>query len=93
MRMPLRSTAICAEPSTWPAGWKLTPTPSPSKISSPRRHRLLVPAKSVAIADAHDVERLARCQHLGMAGAGVVGMAMGDQRALDRPHRIDIEIA
>ena len=25
--MPPCSTAICAEPSTWPAGWKVTETP------------------------------------------------------------------
>ena len=24
MRVPPCSTAICAEPSTWPAGWKVT---------------------------------------------------------------------
>ena len=27
-----------------------------------------------------------------MAGTGVVGMAMGDHGALDRPHRIDVEV-
>ena len=35
MRRPPRSTAICAEPSTWPAGWKLTLT-SPSRIGAPK---------------------------------------------------------
>ena len=28
-----------------------------------------------------------------MAGPGVVGMAVGDHGALDRPHRIDMEAA
>ena len=27
-----------------------------------------------------------------MAGTGVVGMAMGDHGALDRPNRIDVEV-
>ena len=45
-----------------------------------------------AIAQAHDVERLLRCHHLAVAGAGVIGMAMGDQRAIDGANRIDMEI-
>ena len=47
----------------------------------------------VAIAQPHHVERLLRRQHRAMAGAGVVGMAVGDHGPLDRPHRIDVEAA
>ena len=47
----------------------------------------------VAVAQPHHVERLLRGQHRAMAGAGVVGMAMGDHGPLDRPHRIDVEAA
>jgi hypothetical protein len=41
------------------------------------------------IADRHDVERFRRRQHMAVAGAGMIGMAMGDQapgrrRAPDR---------
>jgi hypothetical protein len=46
-----------------------------------------------AIADRHDVERLGRCQHMAMAGTGMIGMAMGDQRPVDAANRIDEEIA
>ena len=35
----------------------------------------------------------ARRQHRAVAGAGMVGMAVRDQRARDRPDRIDEEIA
>ena len=57
-------------------------------------HRLLRRAGKIrAIAQRHDVERLARRQHRAMAGAGVVGMAVRDQRPRHRPHRIDEEIA
>ena len=47
----------------------------------------------VAIAQPHHVERFLRRQHLAMAGPGMVGMAMRDHRALDRPHRIDMKAA
>ena len=47
----------------------------------------------VAIAQPHHVERLLGGQHRAMAGPGVVGMAVGDHGALDRPHRIDMEAA
>ena len=49
--------------------------------------------KIVAIAQAHNVERLLRRHNVAMSGAGMVGVAMGDQRALDGPDRIDEEIA
>ena len=41
----------------------------------------------------HDGEGLARRQDFAVSGAGVVGVAMGDHRAVDRPHGIDVEIA
>ena len=34
MQVSLQEAAICAEPSTWPAGWNLMVT-SPSLICSP----------------------------------------------------------
>ena len=46
-----------------------------------------------AVADRHDVECLGRGQHMTMTGAGVVSMAMGDQRPVNAAHRIDVEIA
>ena len=45
----------------------------------------------LAIAQPHQVERFLRRQHRAMAGAGMVGMGMRDQRPLDRPRRIDME--
>ena len=45
MRMPSFSTAICAEPSTWPAGWKVTATP-PIVCVSPSSAACVDPAKS-----------------------------------------------
>jgi hypothetical protein len=47
----------------------------------------------LAVADAHDVERLARRHHMRMAGPGMVGMAVRDQRPLHRTDGIDEEIA
>src|SRR5262249_14868412 len=47
----------------------------------------------LAITQPHQVERLLRCQHRAVAGAGVVGMGMGDDGALDRAGRIDMESA
>src|ERR1700752_2869179 len=55
---------------------------------SPRRT-----GKVLAIAQPHNVERLLRRQHRAMAGARMVGMAMGDHGPLDRAYRIDVEIA
>ncbi len=46
-----------------------------------------------AIADRHDVECLAGRHHMAVARPGVIGVAVGDQRLLDRTHRVDIEIA
>ena len=55
--------------------------------------RLRGAGKIVAIAQPHHVERLLRGQHRAVAGAGMVGMAVGDHGPLDRPHRIDMETA
>jgi hypothetical protein len=63
------------------------------RISSPKLRRLGRTGVVGTIADCHDVERLWRCQHMAMTGAGVIGMAMGDQRPVDAAHRIDEEIA
>ncbi len=54
---------------------------------------LLFSAKILAITQPHDVQGLACCQHLGMARAGMVRMAVGDQRPLDGTDRIDMEAA
>src|SRR5436190_19062447 len=53
--------------------------------------RLRVTRKILAIAQPHHVERFPGGEHRAMAGPGVVGMAMGDDGALDRPHRVDME--
>src|SRR5258708_31632666 len=55
--------------------------------------RLRAARKIVAIAQPHHVERFLGGQHRAMAGAGVVGMTMGDHGPLDRPHRVDMEAA
>ncbi len=47
----------------------------------------------VAVTQPHHVERLLRRQHRAMARPRVVGMAVGNDGALDRPHRIDMEAA
>ena len=46
-------------------------------------NRLRGACEVLAIAQPHHVERFLRRQHRAMAGAGVVGMAMGDHGALD----------
>src|SRR5690606_22402901 len=46
----------------------------------------------LAIADRHDVERLTRGEHSAMTGSGMVGVAVGDQRAFNRANGIDVEI-
>ena len=44
MRRPRCSTAICAEPRTWPAGWKVTVT-SPMRIGAPKAAASLAAGK------------------------------------------------
>ena len=55
-------------------------------------HRLFAAAEILAITDAHYIQRLARGQHRAMAGAGVVGMTVGDERPRHRADGIDIKI-
>ena len=92
MRRPGASTAIWAEPSTWPAGWKVTVTP-PSAMRRAEGGRLGAAGEAVAEADRHDVEGLAGGEDGAVAGGGVVGMGVGDERPGDRPHRVDVEVA
>jgi len=47
----------------------------------------------VAVTQPHQIESFLRRQHRAVAGAGMVGMGMGDQRPLDRPRRVDKETA
>ena len=47
----------------------------------------------LSAAQCHYIERLPARQHRAMAGAGMVGMAVGDQRPRHRTHGIDEEIA
>ena len=56
-------------------------------------HRLRARSKIVAIAQPHHVERFLRGEHRAMAGAGMVGMAVGNDGALDRADRVDMEAA
>ena len=49
--------------------------------------------KIIAITQPHQVKRFPRCQHGAVAGAGVIGMSMGDDRALDPAGRVDMESA
>ena len=56
-------------------------------------HGLRRAGEIVAVAQPHHVEGLLGRQHRAVAGPGVVGMAVGDQRLVDRPHRIDMEAA
>jgi hypothetical protein len=55
--------------------------------------RVEAAARLVAVAGAHDLERVGRGEHGGVVGPGVVGVAMGDHRAVDGALRIDVELA
>ena len=55
--------------------------------------RLRRTGEILAVAQPHEVERLLRRQYRAMAGAGMVGMGVRDQRPLDRPGRIDMKAA
>ena len=55
--------------------------------------RLRAAGEIVAVAQPHQVERLLRGQHAAVAGAGMVGMPMGDHGLVDRPGRIDMKAA
>src|ERR1700751_4216555 len=56
-------------------------------------NRLRAARKIVTIAQPHHVERLLRGENRAMARPGVVGMAVGDNGALDRANRIDMKAA
>ena len=92
MQVSLQVTAICAEPSTWPAGWNLIDDVAELDVFA-IADRLRAAGEIVAIAQPHHVEGFLRGQHRAMAGPGVVGMAVGDDSALDRPHRVDMKAA
>ena len=47
--------------------------------------------KPLRVAHGHDLQRLGGGEDCGVSGAGMVGMAVGDQRPLDRPNRVDME--
>ncbi len=49
--------------------------------------------EAFAIARRHDRQRFPGRQHAAVAGAGMVGMAVGDECALHRPGRVDVEVA
>ncbi|MND69453.1 hypothetical protein D3C80_609290 [compost metagenome] len=55
--------------------------------------RLFAACEILAVTDRHDVERLAGGKHMTMAGAGMIGMTMGNQRPFDGADRIDVEIS
>ncbi len=55
--------------------------------------RLRFAGERFAIAHRHDRQRFRRRQNPAMAGAGVIGMAVRDHRAIDGAHGIDEEIA
>ncbi len=55
--------------------------------------RLGLTAEAFAVTGLHDRQGLGRGDHHAVAGAGVVGVAVGDHRPVHRPHRIDEEIA
>ena len=92
MRVPPASMEICAEPSTWPAGEKRT-LASPMRMVSRKRRLLGRAGEILAVAHGHDAQGLPRRQDGAMARAGMVRMAMGDQRPFDGADRIDVEVA
>ena len=55
--------------------------------------RLRRAGEILAIAQPHDVEGFLRRQHGAVAGPGMVGMAMRDQRLVDRTGRVDVKAA
>ena len=54
-------------------------------------HRLGRAGEIVAVAQPHQIEGLLRRQYRAVAGAGVIGMGMRDQRPLHPARRIDME--
>ena len=74
-----------------PAYAGLSTRPQEGRLAIARR--LERTAGPLAHTGLHDGERLRRRQHMGVAGPGVVGMAMGDDGALDHAVRVDIKAA
>ena len=54
-------------------------------------HHLRAAGEIVAVAQAHDVEGLLRCQDGAVPGTRMVGVAMRDEGLFDRTGRIDVE--
>ena len=50
-------------------------------------------ARVVAVSLAHDRDGLGGGQRVAVAGAGVIAVAVSDDRAVDRLHRVDVEAA
>ena len=61
-------------------------------LAEPQR-LLTGPRRRFAHAGAHDGQRLARGQHRPVAGAGVIGMGVGDRGAVHRAGGIDEKTA
>jgi len=57
------------------------------------REGLETPAGLGAEAASHDLDGAGCGEHMGAAGPGMIAMAVGHHRALDRPDRIDEEAA
>jgi hypothetical protein len=55
--------------------------------------RLGTAGEILAVAKPHEVERFLGRQHGTMAGAGMIGMGVGNDRAFDRSGRVDMEAA
>ena len=55
--------------------------------------RLRAAGEILAVAQPHEVERFLRREHGAVAGPRVVGMAVGDERLLHRPGRVDVKAA
>lgn len=56
-------------------------------------HRLRRAREIISVVQPHDVERFRCRQHRPMAGPGMIRMAVGDDRAVHGPHRINVEAA
>ena len=66
-------------------------TAQPVLLSMGQRRRGAL--EIIARAPPHEVERFRRRQHRPMAGPGMSRMAVGDDRAVHGPHRINVEAA
>ena len=68
-------------------------TPSIRSVSPQPSGCCARPGPVLAHPGAHERERGRAGQHRAMAGPGVVGMGMGDDGAIHRPHGVDEEAA